>query len=74
MVVSKKVSKSAVVRNRIRRRLYEIIRQMDPSIPNGLDLVVIVFSEDVASEPYEQLQTNLTSLVQKALRTKNEQK
>ena len=74
IVVSKKVSKSAVKRNRIRRRMYELIRQMNPELPNGLDLVVIVYSEEVATESYDNLLQTLTSLVEKANRTKNEQK
>lgn len=73
VVVSKKVSKSAVVRNRIRRRMYELVRQLDPPLPNGLDFVIMVYSEDVADQPHDQLQTALTSLLQKAYRTKNEQ-
>ncbi len=30
VVVSRKVNKSAVARNRIRRRLYEIVRSLEP--------------------------------------------
>ena len=40
-VVSLKVSKSAVVRNKIRRRMSEIIRQNMDGIKNGTDLVII---------------------------------
>ena len=40
-VVSLKVSKSAVVRNKIRRRMSEIIGQNMDSIKNGTDLVII---------------------------------
>ena len=42
VVVSKKVSKSAVVRNRIHRRLYERIRVHVASIPPATDMVITV--------------------------------
>lgn len=48
VVVSRKVHKSAVVRNRIRRRLYEIIRLHSEHISVPYDLVLTVFSEQVA--------------------------
>ena len=47
VVVSKKVSKSAVVRNRIRRRIYEIVRESVVPEQN-YDLVFTVFSEQLA--------------------------
>ena len=46
VVVSKKVHKSAVVRNRIRRRIYEIVRNLKISTP--LDIVFVIFDEQVA--------------------------
>lgn len=49
MVVSRQVSPSAVVRNRIRRRLYEVLRQTDPQLTVGRDLVFTVFSDQLAS-------------------------
>lgn len=57
VVVSKKVNKSAVVRNRIRRRIYEIIRQY--GLTGNLDIVVTVFDEVVATMPADQLQKSL---------------
>ncbi|MBI3337916.1 ribonuclease P protein component [Candidatus Saccharibacteria bacterium] len=43
IVVSKKVNKSAVTRNRIRRRLYEAVRQYESKIIEPYDLVITVF-------------------------------
>ena len=43
-VVSQKVSKKAVVRNRIRRRLAEIIKGEIKNIKSGIDLVFIVLA------------------------------
>lgn len=40
-VVSLKISKNAVLRNKIRRRLSEIIRSESENIKTGMDLVII---------------------------------
>jgi len=50
VVVSRKVHKSAVARNRMRRRLYEAVRQMEGSITQPHDVVITVFSEAVLTE------------------------
>lgn len=42
LIVSQKVSKKAVVRNKIRRRLSEIIRKKMEEIKNGQDMALIV--------------------------------
>ncbi|HEY5152568.1 MAG TPA: ribonuclease P protein component [Candidatus Saccharimonadales bacterium] len=65
VVVSRKVSKSAVVRNRIRRRIYEIVRQGSNAIPPGTDLVFTVFDEQVAGLPATELQAVIDDLLQK---------
>jgi ribonuclease P protein component len=62
VVVSKKVLKSAVGRNRVRRRIYEIIRNDLPHIKNVSDVVVIVFSAELASMPSEELSVTLRQL------------
>jgi len=43
VVVSRKVDKSAVVRNRIRRRIYEVVRLHDTGIKVPYDLIFTVF-------------------------------
>ena len=65
VVVSRKVSKSAVVRNRIRRRIYEIIRRRAADISSS-DLILTVFGEELASLPPDQLETTITELLAKA--------
>jgi ribonuclease P protein component len=55
VVVSRKVSKSAVVRNRIRRRIYEIVRQLDAGITAPFDLIVTVFGAELATMPHDDL-------------------
>jgi ribonuclease P protein component len=47
VVVSRKVNKSAVKRNRIRRRLYEVIRSCQSQINKPYDIVFTVYSEDI---------------------------
>ena len=68
VVVSRKVSKSAVVRNRIRRRIYEIVRlHRQESKGNWRqDLVISVFDERIAGMPTEELQANVLKLLAKA--------
>jgi ribonuclease P protein component len=56
VVVSKKVSKSAVTRNRIRRRLYEAFRQRETKLNGSYDMVFTVFHEQMAEVPAEDLQ------------------
>ncbi|HXY18133.1 MAG TPA: ribonuclease P protein component [Candidatus Nitrosopolaris sp.] len=53
VVVSAKVHKSAVVRNRIRRRLYSAVRQQTISQP--YDIVINVFDSKVADQPPKDL-------------------
>lgn len=47
VVVSKKVAKSAVQRNRIRRRLYEAVRRQSKAISAPYDMVLTVFSDEL---------------------------
>ncbi|HVA11430.1 MAG TPA: ribonuclease P protein component [Candidatus Dormibacteraeota bacterium] len=63
VVVSRKVSKSAVTRNRIRRRIYEIVRAEDANIAPGTDLVFTVFDEKVAAMPATELQALIRELL-----------
>lgn len=55
IVVSRKVNKSAVKRNRIRRRLYEALQTMSGDIKEPYDVVLTVFSDNVLEEPFEKL-------------------
>lgn len=66
VVVSKKVNKSAVKRNRLRRRIYEIIRQHGPAITKPYDLVISVFSEELNNLDHKQLFSLITDLLKKA--------
>ena len=59
VVVSKKVHKGAVGRNRIRRRLYEIIRQELPRMERVHDIAVIALSSETMSLPFAELEEAL---------------
>ena len=63
VVVSKKVYKGAVGRNRIRRRLYELIREELPRLHDNQDIVVIVFSSDILAMPADELRTSVKQLL-----------
>jgi ribonuclease P protein component len=65
VVVSRKVNKSAVVRNRIRRRIYEVVRRSGHTIKPGTDLVFTVFSDKIADLPATELQTLMDRLLNK---------
>lgn len=66
VVVSRKVSKSAIVRNRIRRRLYEVVRQLPIPAATPYDLVITVYSDQLATLPWEELVQLLAGKLQKA--------
>lgn len=66
VVVSKKVHKSAVGRNRIRRRLYEVIRHELPRFKSPHDVAVMVFSGEVLTMPSEELREAIVQLFEQA--------
>lgn len=63
VVVSKKVHKGAVGRNRIRRRLYEIIRHELPNLKPSNDVVLLVFSSEIITMPYAELKEAVEQLL-----------
>ncbi|MGH7158318.1 MAG: ribonuclease P protein component [Candidatus Saccharimonadales bacterium] len=64
--VSRKVSKSAVVRNRIRRRVYERLRLAEPSITGSYDLMFVAHDAMLAELPAAGIDTRVTRLLEKA--------
>ena len=66
VVVSKKVIKTAVGRNRIRRRVYEILRKNFALLPEKTDYIFVIFSPDVLKMPYNELEKMLGGLVEEA--------
>lgn len=66
VVVSKKVLKSAIGRNRIRRRLYEYARLHEPLFNEVFDIVIIVTSAELRTIPYSDVKVQLDELFSKA--------
>lgn len=66
VVVSKKVHKSAVVRNRIRRRLYEACRIQLAELHTGYDIVITVFHESLATIPADEVQIMVAAQLKQA--------
>ena len=66
VVVSKKVEKTAVGRNRMRRRIYEAIRVNFDLIPRGVDYVFVVYSKDVMKMKFGELEEVLGKLVEES--------
>lgn len=66
VVISKKVLKSAVGRNRVRRRIYEIIRAEFMKFGGNHDVVVLVFSSEIAHLPHEELLQTLRDMFAEA--------
>lgn len=66
VVVSKKTMKSAVGRNRIRRRVYEIIRNHMKDISSNTDVVLLVVSPDIRTFPATELDSLVVNLLKQA--------
>jgi ribonuclease P protein component len=63
VIISRKIHKSAVTRNRLRRRIYEILRELDKDIIKPYDIVLTIFSDKLIDEPPK----NLTRQIKKQL-------
>lgn len=66
VVISKKVIKGAVGRNRIRRRLYEYIRTHTEHIDGIHDVVLICTSSELRTLPASEINSQLDQLFAKA--------
>jgi ribonuclease P protein component len=66
VVVNKKVHKSAVVRNRIRRIIYEIVRTNAEQIKVPYDIVITIFSDQILEISPEEQKTMVTAQLHQA--------
>jgi len=66
VVVSRKVNKSAVVRNRIRRRVYERVRILSESFDSPNDLVIVVYEDMIATASADAVHGEVVKLLKKA--------
>ncbi len=71
VVVSKKVYKRAVGRNRIRRRVYETVRHALPTLDPHCDLVFIVASSELLTISQDDLDKTISQLLASAHIYKN---
>ena len=63
VVISKKVIKSAVGRNRVRRRVYEAIRL---NLAESNDYIFIVFSKDLKTMDFTEIEKLVLKLAEQA--------
>lgn len=68
VVVSKKVDNRAVVRNRIRRRIYESVRTQGRLNNLAIDVVFYVKDISIATVPNDKLNEEVAILTKKALK------
>ena len=66
VVVSKKVNKSAVARNKIRRRVYEVLRLKLTQIKPSTSLIFNIYSDDIRTIPQDKLNSILIEILSKA--------
>lgn len=66
VIVSKKVMKSAVGRNRMRRRLFEILRHEWPELKGGMDIALSVYSAECMTMPADELRRQVIEVLRSA--------
>lgn len=66
VVVSKKVLKHAVGRNRIRRRVYEAIRLELANYPQPMDYIFVVYNQSVSNMPFTELRRSVCDLLDRS--------
>lgn len=64
-IISKKISKNATVRNKIKRRLREIIRKELAKIKQRFDIVIGVKAE-ILDKNYQETEKEVKSLLEKS--------
>lgn len=64
IIVAKKVLKSAAKRNRVRRRIFEVIRLHEDSLPTGYDISITVFSPELLTLSHDTLEKEVLSVLQ----------
>lgn len=66
VIVAKKVLKRAVKRNLMRRRIYEIIRELQPQIKNSHDIAITVFSPELLDVSFLELREQIMDVLTRA--------
>ena len=63
-VISKKIDKRAVVRNKIKRLLREVVRENLEKIPDGFDFVFVV-RPNIVGKNYEEISAEVNKILSK---------
>ena len=66
VIVTKKVQKAAPRRNRIRRRVYEVVRTHWRHLQPGYDLLLTVYDPLAGEMPYPELEKLVVNILQQA--------
>ncbi len=62
-VVSKKISKRAVDRNKIRRRIYESIRLQEKLIENTQKFdIILIPKKEITEKTYQEIETDIKNI------------
>ena len=64
-IVSKKISNKAVVRNKIKRQLREIIRNQLNQIKQGIDIVIVTLP-GIENQEFQEIQKTIDVLFKKS--------
>ena len=67
VVISKKVLKSAVGRNRVRCRVYEALRLELPEFTYHLDCIFVIYNKSIATMPFRELRDTIHDLLARSL-------
>lgn len=62
LIVSLKISKKAVIRNKIKRQLRSIIKENFSNIKSGLDIIVITKPE-IVNKNYQEIKNDFENLL-----------
>jgi len=63
VVISKKILKSAVKRNRVRRRVYEYLRTQIPNITGAHDIVIIITSPEILISSHQEVTDSIGKML-----------
>lgn len=66
VIVTKKVQKAAPRRNRIRRRVYEIVRTNWSHIKPGHDILISIYDPQAGVMPYAELERSVIGILKQA--------
>ena len=61
-----KIEKKSTKRNKIRRRVYEILRHQYKFIKKGFDILIILQDPEISKKKYLEIEKELKNALQKA--------